>query len=183
MGMLGNVLKVTATTVEAPGVQAGVLVDDLKGLTGQNLFQAVFFTGELRTWYRGLSGPLLIEADRDLQSVKWESMHDGDGFVAVDRGMARALDTEDASEERGRETEELEVLVAMASPALDTRWPADAIEQPFVLNLEQAVETFRGVQGEDFAAHFRVARHVTRTQLDYELATRADVLHLLAHGN
>jgi len=184
IAMLGNILKVTVDSVEAPGVK-GLAVEGsgLQGLGGRTLFEAVFCTEELKRWYEELEGPLLIEADAELQEVKWEMMHDGEGFMALSRGMARVLDTPDRSRRGEREGGRLEVLVALASPVLDLRL-ADPHEerQPHVLDLEDRAEIFAGLEGHDFAAEFRVLRHVTRVRLDEELSREADVLHLTAHG-
>jgi tetratricopeptide (TPR) repeat protein/CHAT domain-containing protein len=151
---------------------------------GRKLFDRLF-TGAVRKLYFETAGPLaLVCQEPTLAELPWELLHDGNGWVARDRGILRLAQIE-APVASGETPPgpRLRVLVAMASPLLNKKLEPDDPSQPAIINLEQEAEVFRELQGKDFPADFVLRLHVTSEDLSRELGNNYHVLHFLGHGN
>jgi tetratricopeptide (TPR) repeat protein/CHAT domain-containing protein len=151
---------------------------------GRKLFDRLF-TGPVRKLYFETAGPLaLVCQEPTLAELPWELLHDGNGWVARDRGILRLAQIE-APVASGETPPgpRLRVLVAMASPLLNKKLEPDDPSQPAIINLEQEAEVFRELRGKDFPADFVLRLHVTSEDLSRELGNNYHVLHFLGHGN
>jgi len=151
---------------------------------GRKLFDRLF-TGAVRKLYFETAGPLaLVCQEPTLAELPWELLHDGNGWVARDRGILRLAQIE-APVASGETPPgpRLRVLVAMASPLLNKKLEPDDPSQPAIINLEQEAEVFRELRGKDFPADFVLRLHVTSEDLSRELGNNYHVLHFLGHGN
>ena len=153
---------------------------------GRKLFDRLF-TGAVRKLYFETAGPLaLVCQEPTLAELPWELLHDGNGWVARDRGILRLAQIKApvASGETPPDSR-LRILVAMASPLLNLnkKLEPDDLSQPAIINLEQEAEVFRELRGKDFPADFVLRLHVTSEDLSRELGNKYHVLHFLGHGN